>query len=206
MKKLFLSSTLYPTTKYLKRFIDEGSGSLRLALISNAKDHYKESIKKKKTRNYYDHFSELGFDVEVLDLLETKSSRDLKNKLQKFDVVWVMSGNTFHLRSAMHQSGFDTIIHKLVSGGLVYAGDSAGAVVAGESLKGFEDSDSLDTVENVIYDGLELTHHIILPHSDNSDYSRAINKVKSLYEAKGSLIELKDSEFITIEDNKLTIT
>lgn len=59
--------------------------------------------------------------------------------------VWVLGGNTFHLRHWMAQSGFDAVLLQLVGqNGLPYIGQSAGAIVAGVSAqvalwKGWDD-------------------------------------------------------------------
>ncbi|KAG8463168.1 hypothetical protein KFE25_011165 [Diacronema lutheri] len=61
------------------------------------------------------------------------------------DAIWVMGGNTFHLRHWMAQSGFDAVLLRLVGQrGVPYVGQSAGAIVAGVSAhtalwKGWDD-------------------------------------------------------------------
>jgi hypothetical protein len=67
------------------------------------------------------------------------ASGELARFLGGVDLVWINGGNAFILRRAMKQSGFDKLVRAaLVRDALVYAGFSAAAVVAYESLKGLE--------------------------------------------------------------------
>jgi dipeptidase E len=81
-----------------------------------------------------------------------------------------MSGNAFILRRAMKKSRFDTVVLDLLEqDNLIYAGDGAGALVAGPSLQGveliddpFEVPDGYD--EYLVWSGLGLTRFTIVPH------------------------------------------
>ena len=81
-----------------------------------------------------------------------------------------MGGNSFVLRRAMKQSGFDSIIReRLAADTIAYGGYAAGAVVAGPTLRGlelmddpFELPDLYD--EQLIWTGLGLTPFAIVPH------------------------------------------
>src|ERR1700687_5301747 len=82
----------------------------------------------------------LRFTVVELDLRDYfESSFELGTLLRDIDVVWVNGGNAFLLRRAMEQSGFDVLIKSaLARDEIVYAGFSAGTVVASDSLRGLE--------------------------------------------------------------------
>lgn len=118
-----------------------------------------------------------------------------------------MGGNTFILRRAMQQSGFDEIITQLVQAAeFVYGGFSAGAVVAGASLDGIQLDDDPVTVPlgyspKVIWEGLGLCNFMVVPHyRSNHPESEAINKVV-VYMTDNALPfrALRDGEAMVIE-------
>ena len=96
--------------------------------------------KQKSLQSELEAMSELRFIPEHLDLKNYFGKSDaLVEKLSNFDVVWVIGGNSFLLRKAMEQSGFDKVIDQLIeTDKLVYAGYSAGICVLAPSLKGVE--------------------------------------------------------------------
>jgi dipeptidase E len=113
----------------------------------------------------------LGIAGEDLDLRAYYGDPSaLRRRLSAFDLVWVMGGNAFVLRRAMKQSRFDAVIAELLEqDNLVYAGDGAGAVVAGPTLRGFELIDDPFEVpdgydEYLVWSGLGLTRFTIVPH------------------------------------------
>ena len=77
--------------------------------------------------------------VEVVDLRSWRGNRDgLRALLAGKDVIWVSGGNGFYLRWILKESGADEIMRELVAQGTVYAGWSAGAVLAGPTLQYYD--------------------------------------------------------------------
>jgi peptidase E len=55
------------------------------------------------------------------------------------DMFWATGGNAFVLRKALQRSGVDQVLDARVrAGSLAYGGSSAGACVAGSTLRGLE--------------------------------------------------------------------
>jgi dipeptidase E len=122
--------------------------------------------------------------------------------------VWVTGGNSFVLRRAMRQSGFDEIASVLVRDGvLVYGGYSAGAVVATPTLKGIDLDDDPDELPDeyaaeVIWDGLGLYPKSIAPHykSDHPE-SAIIDRVVEYFAANAMpYVTLRDGEAIVVDE------
>ena len=115
-----------------------------------------------------------------------------------------MGGNSFVLRRAMKQSGFDTVIREmLATDAIAYGGYAAGAVVAGPSLRGlelmddpFELPDGYD--EPLIWSGLGLTPFAIVPHYLSSHpEAAAAEKVVSYMRARRTRFRaISDGEVI----------
>ena len=146
----------------------------RIAVIANGYDGASAMARDIYRTEVYDpvaEFKSLGLDPHEVDLrAHFGDAASLRQRLQGFDLVWVTGGNSFVLRRAMKQSGFDTIIRDMLDAdAIAYGGYAAGAVVAGPSLRGlelmddpFELPDGYD--EPLIWNGLGLTPFAIVPH------------------------------------------
>lgn len=150
-----------------------GSGK-RAAIIENAKDHVSPEVRRLYREEVYDPQAELaalgiaGTDLDLRRFFGQKEA--LSKELLGYDLVWVTGGNAFTLRRAMRQSGFDAVISGMLDRDeIVYGGFSAGAVVAGPSLDGFELMDDPNELaagyaHNPVRDGLDLIDFAIVPH------------------------------------------
>jgi peptidase E len=67
----------------------------------------------------------------------------------------------------MHLTGADAVITERVRRG---AGASAAAVVAGPTMRPFDELDDPREAEVLIWEGLGLTELVIAPHVDNADF------------------------------------
>jgi len=149
----------------------------RVAIIMNALDNFPDQRAlwlDGQTRA----LSNLGFSVTELDLrLHFQRSAGLPELISGINAVWVNGGNSFILRRAMKQSGFDLIIKDaLARDMLVYAGFSAGAVICYRSLRGLELIDDANDAPmgydpEIVWQGLDLLPYALVVHDgvDRSD-------------------------------------
>lgn len=200
--KLYLSSYRIPTPKELAKLLGMPLRNTSMALIPNAQDYYSERAKNFKVRTLQTEFSRLGMNVTVIDLCNYVSSASVKDALSSFDLIWAMGGNTFCLRYEMKRSGFDQAIRELLTKGAVYAGDSAGALVAGVSIAGIESADEPAYAKDVITSGLGLVPYFVMPHVDNPEFVDAVMTVREQRSSHNDLIELKDSQAVVFDGNK----
>lgn len=178
----------------------------RALVVFNARDYKPERGVEKQKRL----FAGIGLEFNELDL---RNYFGKKEELQQFiaefnpGVVDLLGGNSFLLRRAMAQSGLDEILKKDIKNDkYVLAGHSAGSVVVGPSLKGFERVDSQHMLmpgydEAVIWDGLGLIDVRIVPHADSRDDIATI--WRGLFEKEGlKYLALNDSDALVINDGK----
>lgn len=195
--KLYLSSYRVPNFEALRKLVGRPEQQTKVAIIPNAKDYYSDRVRNLKAKESLIYFLELGFNPEIVDLLDYRSSNKLEAKLKNYDMIWASGGNTFCLRYEMQRSGFDEIIRNLLKMGIVYAGESAGAIVAGISLEDIESADNPEFSEGIVFEGLGLTDDYILPHVGNpyfeSSNQLVINKRKN------------DSNFVQLTDDQALI-
>lgn len=173
-----------------------------VAFIPNAKDYFVQRARDYVLGERIQSFKALGLEVTSVDLRDFSNGASLKSHLAEHDLIWVMSGNTFMLRYEMRRSGFEAIIGDLLSAGIVYGGDSAGALVAGESIGGInlESADTPEFAEEVIEDGLGLVPYVIVPHVDNPEFAEVMKVVEQRPDRAEKLIELKDSQAVVFDD------
>lgn len=196
--KLYLSSYRIPTPDELFALLGKSPIGSRVAIIPNAKDDVLPNERAVKLDEVIYDLAKFGFVTETIDLRDYEDGESVKDSLRGFDMVWVAGGNTFILRAEMRRSGFDQIISQLLADGLLYCGESAGAIVAGTSLKGVEMGDEPELADDIIWEGLGLVDKIIVPHADSTDYLEYINHMKKLYEGDDRVIYLNDDQALVI--------
>lgn len=86
-------------------------------VILNARDYKEPDNRNQYLKWEIETLDSIGFNAEELDLRNYfGKEKDLENLLNKKQLVWIDGGNTFLLRRAMKQSGFDNIIKKTAQG------------------------------------------------------------------------------------------
>lgn len=178
--RLYLSS--YRFGSAVDRLVGLVPAGARVAVVSNALDLVPDESRRAYARNVHDplaDLADLGFSPFDLDLRRWfGDAAGLERELQDVGMVWAVGGNTFLLRRAMAQSGLDGVLQRrLAEDSLAYGGWSAGACVAGSSLRGVDLMDAPDEVADSydpapIYDGLGLVDFVIVPHF-GSDHPEA---------------------------------
>jgi dipeptidase E len=183
-------------------------GGPRVAIIANGYDGASATARDIYRTEVYDpiaEFKSLGLEPHEVDLrAHFDDAASMRQRLKGFDLVWVMGGNSFVLRRAMKQSGFDNVVRDMLDAdAIVYGGYAAGAVVAGPSLRGlelmddpFELPDGYD--EPLIWNGLGLTPFAIVPHyQSRHPEAAAAEKVVSYMRARRTRFRaISDGEVI----------
>jgi dipeptidase E len=200
--KLYLTSYRIPVPDKLFELAGKTPPEIRTAVIPNAKDYYSERARAVKLREITEYLAGLSLKSDMVDLREHQDADVLKKLLSGYDLLWVSGGNTFCLRDEMQKSGFDKIINELLDQGLVYAGESAGACVAGKSLKGLESADNPEFTESIIWSGLGLVPNFILPHTDTPLFAADTQVARELHKDDPTLLELRDSQALIIDGHK----
>ncbi len=150
--------------------------------------------------------AKFGFKSDIVDLREYEEPEALKEKLEGYPVIWAAGGNTFILRSELERTGIDLIFAKLLEdSGIVYCGESAGAIVAGRSLEGADVGDDPDLADRYIGTGLGLVNAILAPHADSQEYVEYINHMKKLYPEFGQVMYLGDSQALIVDGGEQKI-
>jgi len=194
--KLYLSSIGIPDPQKFRALF--GGSTPKIAVIANAWD-VAPADGEPHIRSLVDVLHRMGFTHQVMDLKDFHTSpHDLKKALELFGGVWVMGGNTFYLRWCMQKAGFDEAIKPLLDAGLVYGGESAGAVVAGTSLRGIELLDNPHDAPQIIWQGLGLVDLGIIPHWDEQSDRTHLDAAFSQMSAYTKVITLNNDADIVL--------
>lgn len=206
--KLFLASQDFGNhADKLRGLVGENKNAL---VVFNARDHKEGDGGEQFQREL---FAQNGFNFYKLDL------RDYFGKGKELDrlvadykpgLVVLLGGNTFLLRRALAQSGFDKIICRDVQQRkYVFAGHSAGAIIAGPDLHGFERMDKEKLTfppyqKEIIWDGLGLTNIRVIPHADSPTYEKEIIEMRQeLFDTLGyEYVALNDADVLMIDGDK----
>jgi dipeptidase E len=155
----------------LVNFLGRGA---KVAVIANALDFLPTHERVTYARTVFDPLREfrdhdlLPFDLDLRDYFHRPEILEIA--LLGVQLVWAVGGNAFLLRRAMQSSGFEKIIRqRLNQNNLTYGGWSAGAVVAGPTLKGIHLMDDPNVIVSgydplPIWTGLGLVDFVIVPH------------------------------------------
>ena len=202
--KLYLSS--FRVGNQAAKLRAFASGKL-IGLIPNALDYVEAEARAKSNAKGIQEVSDLGIDVEMLDLKEYFGARtELEAKLGSLGGLWVRGGNTFVLRQAMRLSGFDTLVTDMAGADFLYGGYSAGVCVLAPRLEGLQQVDdptaSPYADSPVIWEGLGILDYLVLPHykSDHPESADVDKEVEYCTREGIPFRTLRDGEVIIIED------
>ena len=183
----------------------------RAALIGNAMDMVYEAERSASISEELDRLRGIGLIPVEIDLRKYfGKTKELKQTLMNFNLVWVRGGNTFVLRRALKMSGADEIIRELLEkDAMVYGGYSAGICILTPTLRGLELVDDADFVPDgydseIIWDGLGIVPYSIAPHykSDHPESPAIDNTVEYFKEKNMPFKTLRDGEAIVIDGDK----
>ena len=127
-------------------------------------------------------------------------SEHLKNKAERYDIIYVGEGNAINMAFEMQADGIMSDIRYKVNDGALYIGSSAGAMLAGKDVllaKYFKEYTTGDIPE-----GLNLLKEAaVVPHFTSSEYKRFVanlsdterNRYRKLYSVpEGKILIFKN--------------
>lgn len=203
--KLFLLSEdiTYEQAPTLIQLVGKPANETKVAIIENAADVESNTS---WVDEYRAAIVSIGFKVEQVDLNKFKDStrkESLMPILRDCDVIWLGGGNTYYLRWLLKETRADVIIQGLVKNGKVYAGSSAGAIIAGPTLKCFEPADEPNKAPEIILGGLNLTDTVVIPHWNDEKYGPIVKKAEEELKRAGYKTLHIDNEQVLVIDGEL---
>lgn len=179
----------------------------RVGLIVNALDN-RPDIRNAWAQSQTQDLSDLGIDVREIDLRSYFGQpQKLAVTLSDLDAVWINGGNTFILRRAMRESGFDTQIKDLLRDDrILYGGFSAATVILSASLKGLDAVDDPNDIpdgypDETVWEGLQLLPFSIVVHykSDHPESQAVEGEVRYYERHQIPFKTLRDGEAFVVD-------
>lgn len=196
MKRLFLTSS---GLGYIREFVGRDPSEVKLLFIPTAGNLDENVWWIDKDR---DVLEKMGFIISELDIANS-SLKEMQGYLKLADIVYIAGGNTFYLLKQLQETGFGELVKSYAENGGLYAGASAGALVAGLDI---EPVSSIDEPEKVYglksTEGLGLVDMVPVPHYDMASNSKLMDEIKAKYIDKFELVFLTDDEAIAVEGNE----
>jgi dipeptidase E len=201
--KLFLSSMHPSNHNALLTLLDKRRGTSVL-LVTNGWDTYPKDRFEQELGHTLEAFRDLDLSTSQLDL-KTAGIGDVQAALKEKALVWVMAGNTFYLNFYLHRSGFAGVIRDEMHQGLVYGGESAGAAVAGPTIRGVEKVDDHNEGPEVVWEGLGLVEFGVIPHYGWEKYRQSLEDAKTEMEKYVRVKTMSNQQAIVCVDNKVEV-
>lgn len=144
---------------------------------------------------------EMGFQLSEVDLDEATPDEVIA-AMADVDIVYLQGGNTFFLLQAMQKCDFAAALR--ANPDIVYAGASAGAVVAGldvDFVKSIDDKAKAPELAST--NGLRLVPFDILPHMDYDAWRVQLDEIAKGYKSEhpsGTLLTLRDDQALVVRN------
>lgn len=192
--KLFLASS---GLEYIKKFVGGDPARVRMLFIPTAGNLDKDVWWIDKDR---DVLAKMGFQITELDI-STATQEDMKTHLDASEIIYVAGGNTFYLLKQLQDTGFGELLKKYITKGGLYAGASAGAIIAGPDIgpiSSIEEPELVNGLTSTI--GLGLVDIVPVPHYDMASRSDKIDKIIDKYRDDYEMVLLTDDQAIEVTD------
>lgn len=136
----------------------------RVLYITTAVDGEDDGDKSWMTKEYKT-ILDLGIDESNITEYKIGSNNI---DINKFDITYMMGGNTFYLLYMIRKYNFDNSIREFIDKGKIYIGSSAGSEILGSSIE-----PALPYDENKVkisdFSGLKIINGLIIPHSNKKE-------------------------------------
>ena len=145
-----------------------------------------------------DVLGKMGFRITELDIAG-KPPQKLEAALQNTDIVYMAGGNTFYLLKQLRDTGFDKLLTQYVEAGVLYAGASAGSLVAGLDIEPVATIDEPEKGKGLTSTrGLGWIDAVPMPHYDIAR-AKTIGDIMEKYKDTFAIVPLTDDEAIVAE-------
>jgi len=202
MKQLFLCSYFAEVKSLFKQYASKkqlGKHVLFIPTAGNVEEY----------RDYIDEalqtFADLGFQVEVLDISacdrETAQAKIFQSKL-----LYVSGGNTFYLLQELKKKQLLSLIKEQIADGMVYVGESAGAIITAKDIdynKLMDDKSVAEELSNT--EGLNEVDFYVLPHLGEEPFVESAQDTLDTYSDQLNLLSLNNRQAVLVEGEEVKV-
>jgi dipeptidase E len=145
----------------------------------------------------------VGFTYDFYDIAD-KTPEQLKQDLEKYDLMYVEGGNTFYLQLHSQRNGFGDYVERRVAEGMVYIGTSAGSIIAGpDTISGSRPGKSPADYQLTDTAGFQLVNFVVCPHWGDPAKLEMYRdfKIPIAYNSPHPFILLNDNQYVEVRDD-----
>ncbi|MEZ7615406.1 Type 1 glutamine amidotransferase-like domain-containing protein [Streptococcus sp. 27098_8_73] len=202
MKQLFLCSYFAGVKNLFSDYAKEKNLEKKVLFIPTAgnKEDYTAYIDEARQT-----FIDLGFEIKVLDIAscdrETAQAKIFQSK-----IIYVSGGNTFYLLQELNKKQLLPLIKEQIRDGLVYIGESAGAIITAKDIDYNKLMDD-KTVATELFDtaGLGEVNFYILPHYGEEPFTDSSQKTFEMYKNQLDLMRINNSQAVIVNDKGIKV-
>ena len=194
--KLFLTSYLAGTKELVQNFLTQNNVQkiLFIPTAANVEEY----------RGYVDEgiaaLKENGYDVTVLDVATAPHSKSVQ-VIKNSGCLCISGGNTFYLLQELKRNGLLDLIKQRVQDGMLYIGESAGAIIACPDISYNQImDDKAVATELTNYSGMGLVDYYVLPHNGEFPFVETTAQTIKVYGEKINLVPLNNSQAVVVEN------
>lgn len=192
--KLFLASS---GLDYIREFVKKDPSEMNMLFVPTAGNLDDDVWWIDKDR---DVLSKIGFIITELDIVQA-SKETMQAELFKTDIVYIAGGNTFYLLHQMRVTGFDVMLESFVSGGGLYVGASAGALIVGPDIGLIDLLDEPEKVPELqSTKGFGWVDVVPIPHCNMVERTAIIEQIKERNNDTLKIVTLTDDEGLIVEN------
>ena len=202
MKQLFLCSYFAGVKEFFRQYASEkqlGKQILFIPTAGNVEEY----------RGYIDEalhtFADLGFQVEILDISacdrETAQAKIFQSKL-----LYISGGNTFYLLQELKKKQLLSLIKEQIADGMVYVGESAGAIITAKDIdynKLMDDKSVAEELSNT--EGLNEVDFYVLPHLGEEPFVESAQDTLDTYSDQLNLLSLNNRQAVLVEGEEVKV-
>ena len=144
-------------------------------------------------------FKNLGLTPDILDIAEV-DSETAKLRIEQAEVLYISGGNTFYLLQQLKAKDLINFIAEKVRHGMMYVGESAGAMVASPDIEYARVMDDSDVALGMFnFKALGIVDFYPAVHEEEEPFMQAGRRMKSEYSDKLDLVPINNSRAIRVE-------
>ena len=147
----------------------------------------------------------LGYELEIIDISKFDEYY-LKDRFSKTECICISGGNTFYLLQELKKKNLVDVLFKRIKEGLLYIGESAGAIIMSKSIEYnqiMDDKSIASELDN--YEGLNIFDHYVLPHIGEYPFEETAQKTLDTYQDKIPLVPINNNQAILVDNNGYTV-
>ncbi|MGF3195454.1 Type 1 glutamine amidotransferase-like domain-containing protein [Facklamia sp. P13055] len=120
-------------------------------------------------------------------------------KIEACEMIYFSGGNSFYLLQELKRLNLITIIQENVQKGMIYIGESVGAIITTNNIEYSQKMDDKEKAKTLSdYEGLSLIDFYIVPHFKEIPFIESADAIINDYSEKLNIVTLNNSEAIIV--------